>query len=216
MELEWPGVLNFDVTGYDVYRNGVKVGSDSAGNVYYRGKKDGKRWVIYNGPNDSSRIPPEWHGWIHHRVDTPPSRSALDFLDAPKRLEHFFSERVTRFFVKREGEKKGFIQRLRDKAGDLALTLLGKAFGESFVEEVQDFATAFQGLFSAFRERGVMVAHLLADPKTAFVVVSGADPVRVAEEWALVDNLSRGRVGISVASGWMLWSKSKQSPARSA
>lgn len=114
-------------------------------------------------------------------LDTPPSVNALDFLDAPKRLEHFFSERVTRFFIKREGEKKGFIQRLRDRAGDLAMGLLGKAFGESFVEEVQDFATAFQGLFAAFRERGVMVAHLMSDPKTAFVVVSGADPVRVAE-----------------------------------
>ena len=78
--------------------------------------------------------------------------------------------------MKREGEqKKGFIQRLKDRAGDLALGLLGKAFGESFVEEVQDFATAFQGLFAAFRERGAIVAHLLASPSTAFVVVtSGA------------------------------------------
>lgn len=114
-------------------------------------------------------------------LDTPPSVNALDFLDAPKRLESFFSDRITRFFVKRDNERKGFLQKLRDKAGDLAVALLGKAFGESFVEEVQDFATAFQGLFAAFRERGMLVARLLADPKTAFVVVSGPDPVRVAE-----------------------------------
>lgn len=127
-------------------------------------------------------------------LDTPPSVNALDFLDAPKRLESFFSDRITRFFVKREGEKKGFIQRLRDKAGDLALSLLSKAFGDSFVEEVQDFATAFQGLFAAFRERGMLVARLLEDPNTAFVVVSGADPVRVAE--AVEFSNALGKLGI--------------------
>ena len=54
---------------------GVKVGSDAQGNEYFRAKKPypkghpfaGKerRWVIYNGPNDASRVPAEWHGWLH-------------------------------------------------------------------------------------------------------------------------------------------------------
>jgi anion-transporting ArsA/GET3 family ATPase len=114
-------------------------------------------------------------------LDTPPSVNALDFIDAPKRLTHFFSDRVQRFFIRRESVKKGFIQKLRDRAGELAVGILSKAFGESFVEEVQDFATAFQGLFGAFRERGMIVDQMLADPNTSFIVVSGADPVRVAE-----------------------------------
>lgn len=124
-------------------------------------------------------------------LDTPPSVNALDFLDAPRRLEHFFSEKVQRFFIKRESERKGFIARLRDRAGDLALTLIGKAFGEPFVEEVQDFATAFQGLFGAFRERGVIVHKLLQDPATAFVVVTAPDPVRVAEAMEFAYALDR-------------------------
>lgn len=124
-------------------------------------------------------------------LDTPPSVNALDFLDAPKRLASFFSERVTRFFVRRESEKKGVFQRLKDRAGELALSVLSKAFGDSFVEEVQDFATAFQGLFVAFRERGEMVGALLEDPATAFVVVSGADPVRVAEALEFSATLER-------------------------
>jgi NADH:ubiquinone oxidoreductase subunit len=58
--------------------NGEHVGTDAQGNKYYRaqGRKgpDGreKRWVIYNGPNDASRVPPEWHGWLHGSYDALP------------------------------------------------------------------------------------------------------------------------------------------------
>jgi len=57
--------------------NGDHVGTDAQGNKYYRsGKKtvDGRerRWVIYNGANDASRVPPEWHGWLHGSYDTLP------------------------------------------------------------------------------------------------------------------------------------------------
>ena len=45
------------------------------GNVYYQGKKNGRRWVIYNGPAEASAIPPGWHGWMHYRTDVPPSQS---------------------------------------------------------------------------------------------------------------------------------------------
>lgn len=57
------------------WRNGARVGTDSLGNVYFRGKKDGKRWVIYNGANDASRIPPEWYSWIHHQIDGLPDEA---------------------------------------------------------------------------------------------------------------------------------------------
>jgi NADH:ubiquinone oxidoreductase subunit len=55
-------------------RHGVKVGEDSAGNVYYRTPDGKRRWVIYNGVAEPSAIEPGWHGWIHHRVDTPPTQ----------------------------------------------------------------------------------------------------------------------------------------------
>jgi NADH:ubiquinone oxidoreductase subunit len=56
---------------------GDKVGTDAQGNAYYRsnGKTvDGleTRWVVYNGANDASRVPPEWHGWLHHSYDALP------------------------------------------------------------------------------------------------------------------------------------------------
>ncbi|MFM6853450.1 MAG: NADH-ubiquinone oxidoreductase subunit NDUFA12 family protein, partial [Sphingopyxis sp.] len=44
-------------------RNGVNVGEDSLGNRYFQSRNGDRRWVIYNGSNDASRVPPEWHGW---------------------------------------------------------------------------------------------------------------------------------------------------------
>ena len=58
-------------------RNGEQVGTDAQGNTYYRSKRktgDGRerRWVIYNGTNDASRVPAEWHGWLHGSYDELP------------------------------------------------------------------------------------------------------------------------------------------------
>jgi len=59
---------------------GDLVGSDDSGNRYYRdrtgaSRADGlreKRWVVYNGEVEASRVPAEWHGWLHHAADAPP------------------------------------------------------------------------------------------------------------------------------------------------
>ena len=56
---------------------GEHVGTDAQGNKYYRGKRkhgDGRerRWVIYDGANDASRVPSEWHGWLHGSFDGVP------------------------------------------------------------------------------------------------------------------------------------------------
>ncbi|MEX0860618.1 MAG: NADH:ubiquinone oxidoreductase subunit NDUFA12 [Cucumibacter sp.] len=55
---------------------GKFVGSDEAGNRYYKQRRGPKRWVLYNGVAEPSHIPPEWHGWMHHRVDSPPTEEA--------------------------------------------------------------------------------------------------------------------------------------------
>jgi len=61
-----------------------KVGTDSQGNVYYRAKprkgyKNERRWVMYNGVAEASKIPPEWHGWIHHQTDDVPDSNAPSY-----------------------------------------------------------------------------------------------------------------------------------------
>ena len=67
------------------WRKGEFVGSDEAGNKYYRAKSAipdsiaERRWVIFNGYSEASAIPPGWHGWMHHRTDVPPSPSYIPF-----------------------------------------------------------------------------------------------------------------------------------------
>ena len=54
-------------------RNGVKVGEDAAGNVFYETRDRKRRWVIFNGEMEASRVTPDWHGWLHHTFDQPPT-----------------------------------------------------------------------------------------------------------------------------------------------
>lgn len=59
-------------TRFHTWRHGEAVGTDQFGNAYYRDPASGRRWVIYNGEAEPSRIPPGWHGWIHGRTDIVP------------------------------------------------------------------------------------------------------------------------------------------------
>lgn len=61
-----------------------RVGVDAAGNKYYRAKarkgyKRERRWVIYNGAPEASKVPPEWHGWLHHQTDTVPGDDTASY-----------------------------------------------------------------------------------------------------------------------------------------
>lgn len=60
-------------TRFLTWRRGTKVGEDEAGNVYYQNADGSRRWVIYNGESEASRISPEWHGWLHHTWQDPPT-----------------------------------------------------------------------------------------------------------------------------------------------
>ena len=67
------------------WRKGGKVGSDEHGNAYHQGR-DGRRWVIYAGSNDVSRVPPEWYAWLTRQIDDVPERALPPppkFLKAP-------------------------------------------------------------------------------------------------------------------------------------
>ncbi|GFE49841.1 NADH:ubiquinone oxidoreductase subunit NDUFA12 [Roseobacter cerasinus] len=59
------------------WRKGVKVGEDSQGNVFYENADKSRRWVIYNGEAEASRVDPEWHGWLHHTWDAAPTEAPL-------------------------------------------------------------------------------------------------------------------------------------------
>ena len=58
-------------------RHGVKVGEDEQGNTFYRSRDGKKRWVVYNGEAEASRVTPDWHGWLHHTWDEPPTERPI-------------------------------------------------------------------------------------------------------------------------------------------
>ena len=66
------------------WRKGEKVGEDAAGNTFYQSRDGARRWVIFNGEAEASRVSAEWHGWLHHTWDTPPSEEPLPHKDWEK------------------------------------------------------------------------------------------------------------------------------------
>lgn len=69
---------------FHIGRRGVKVGEDEFGNTYYEARDnscsyDGRkrRWVIYKGYADASKVPADWHGWLHYTFDELPSQNPL-------------------------------------------------------------------------------------------------------------------------------------------
>ncbi len=58
-------------------RKGVKVGEDTQGNVFYQTKDGKRRWVMFNGEVEASRIDPDWHGWLHHTFEEAPTERPL-------------------------------------------------------------------------------------------------------------------------------------------
>lgn len=66
------------------WRKGVRVGEDSLGNIYYKTRDEKKRWVIYNGEIEASKVSPDWHGWLHHTFELPPTDAPLAHKDWEK------------------------------------------------------------------------------------------------------------------------------------
>lgn len=70
-------------TFFTIAKRGEKVGTDEFGNTYYQSRDnvsyDGRkrRWVTYNGYADASKVPPDWHGWLHYTYDEAPSEHPL-------------------------------------------------------------------------------------------------------------------------------------------
>ena len=71
----WDGqTLN---TQFWTWRKGVKVGEDDQGNRFFETRDGKRRWVIFNGEAEASRVSPDWHGWLHHTFAEPPTKAPL-------------------------------------------------------------------------------------------------------------------------------------------
>ena len=70
---------NSQTLGLQIFtaRKGVKVGEDDQGNLYYQTRDGKRRWVIFNGECEASRVSPDWHGWLHFTWNEPPTKAPL-------------------------------------------------------------------------------------------------------------------------------------------
>ncbi|MEA2752026.1 MAG: hypothetical protein QOI41_6169 [Myxococcales bacterium] len=107
-------------------------------------------------------------------LDTPPSRNALEFLEAPRKLSMFLDERVIGVFL----PKKGAFMRA---ASDLIERVFSRAFGEGFYKDLQGFLGAFSGMFGGMREHAEAVRKLLSSDDAAFLLVTSPEPAALAE-----------------------------------
>jgi anion-transporting ArsA/GET3 family ATPase len=110
-------------------------------------------------------------------LDTPPSRNALDFLEAPRKLSLFLDERIIGVFLSSGGGGGIF----RSRARQIVQSVFGRIFGEGFFDEVQQFLAAFSGMFTAMREHAEAVRTLLKSDQSSFVVVTSPEPAALSE-----------------------------------
>ena len=119
-------------------------------------------------------------------VDTPPSRNALDFLDAPKRLGSFMDSRLWKLLL---GPGRG-LGRLVTGVMGLAMKALSTVLGSKMLSDAASFVQSLDTTFGGFREKADRTYELLKRRGTQFVVVSAAEPDALREATFFVDRLS--------------------------
>ncbi len=113
-------------------------------------------------------------------VDTPPTRNALDFLDAPQRMADFFSSRLLRWLI------VPYRSRLVNVATRPFYQVADRILGTEFLADISEFFILFQSMYEGFVERSESVGRLISDRRTTFMVVSTLEavPLREAEYFA--------------------------------
>jgi anion-transporting ArsA/GET3 family ATPase len=118
-------------------------------------------------------------------VDTPPSRHALDFLDAPKRMADFFSSRLLRWLI------VPYRSRLVTAASRPFQQIADRILGTQFLTDISEFFILFQSMHEGFVERAEAVVRLLGDRRTTFLVVSTLESTPLAEAETFAAELGR-------------------------
>ncbi|MEU8776237.1 ArsA family ATPase [Streptomyces sp. NPDC048606] len=130
-------------------------------------------------------------------VDTPPSRSALDFLDAPKRLGSFLDGKFIRVLMApaKVGGRAGM--KFLNVGMSMMTGTLSKLMGASLLKDVQTFVAAMDTMFGGFRTRADATFRLLQAPGTAFLVVAAPEPDAVREAAYFVERLAAERMPLA-------------------
>ena len=114
-------------------------------------------------------------------IDTPPTRNALDFLDAPKRMTDFFESRVLRWFLMPYMKAGGGVMRVANIAATTFLRIVKRIVGAEVLQDTAEFFANLEGMYEGFKERARDVAMLLQSDATSFVVVTSPARESVSE-----------------------------------
>ena len=123
-------------------------------------------------------------------VDTPPSRSALDFLDAPQRMSNFLDGRMIRLLSSPARAGGRGLRKIVGAGFALFAKAVSTILGGQLLADASAFVQAFDTMFGGFRERATATYSLLRSPGTAFVVVAAPEPDALREAAYFVDRLS--------------------------
>ena len=126
-------------------------------------------------------------------VDTPPTRNALDLLDAPRRLTRFLENRLFRALL----VPTRMSLRAVGVATQALLKTISKVAGAEIVQDAVGFFQAFEGMEDGFRSRASAVHDLLADPATAYVLVTSARPDALTEAGFFAERLAEREVAVA-------------------
>jgi anion-transporting ArsA/GET3 family ATPase len=130
-------------------------------------------------------------------VDTPPSRSALDFLDAPQRLSRFLDGRLIRLLTAPTRVSGRAYLKVVNAGFGMFTGVVSKVIGAQVLMDVQTFVAAFETMFGGFRERAEDTYRLLQTPGTAFLVVATPEPDALREASYFVERLSQDRMPLA-------------------
>jgi anion-transporting ArsA/GET3 family ATPase len=114
-------------------------------------------------------------------LDTPPTRHALDFMEAPDRLISFLDTSILRFFLRPYFVAGRLTFKIATRTGAAAFKLVDRFLGLQFLQDLSEFFLAFEGMYDGFKERAARVHALLRDPSSGFVLVAGPS-VQALEE----------------------------------
>ncbi|HWL36921.1 MAG TPA: ArsA-related P-loop ATPase [Frankiaceae bacterium] len=130
-------------------------------------------------------------------VDTPPTRSALDFLDAPDRMTRFLEGRFLRLVLAPAKAGGRFGVRVMNVGLNTFTGVITKITGAELLRDLRDFFAAFETMFGGFRDRAQQTYSLLQARDTAFVVVASPDPAALREAAYFVERLSAERMPLA-------------------
>jgi len=130
-------------------------------------------------------------------VDTPPSRSALDFLDAPKRLGSFLDGRVIKILAAPAKAGSRGMFKVVSAGFNIVTSVVTKVLGAQLLKDVQAFIAALDTMFGGFRERADATYRLLKNPETRFLVVAAPEPDALREASYFVERLSEERMPLA-------------------